>query len=73
MTISGHWVVTAISGGKTSWLSPKKKVKKKFPVTGVEPGNRSFEEGRGRDGICGGCLNTDESGTTSLRSSQFGS
>ena len=33
MTISGRWVVTAISGGKTSWLSPKKS-QKEIPSKG---------------------------------------
>ena len=33
-TISGRWVAKAISGGKTSWLSPKSK--REFPVIRVE-------------------------------------
>ena len=43
MTISGRWVVTAISGGKTSWLSPKSKRNSQS----LELSNRSFEEDRG--------------------------
>ena len=61
MTISGRWVVTAISGGKTSWLSPKSE---RYSQS-LELSNRSFNLNKmlkkTEDGVCGGCWNTNES------------